>query len=279
VLVQATQAEKNRVATQSSASSASLGPTRLYVGSLHLNITEQDLREVFEPFGELEFVNLHTDPETGRSKGFAFVQYRNPEAAKKALQHCNGLELAGRQLKVGLVTESKSEVGLGSDALDDEVDEHGGLVLNAQSRALLMAKLQQRGNPTAMPNLVTANIPGLPPASVRSAALPGMPATGASAGIPSACILLKNMFDPATETEPDYDVDIAEDVGEECGRYGKVVHIRVLKDSAGLVYVKLDSPDAARQVQQALNHRWFAGKMITAEFVPEPTYNALNSLK
>lgn len=71
------------------------------------------------------------------------------------------------------------------------------------------------------------------------------------------------------ETEPDYDVDIAEDVGEECSRYGKVVHIRVLKDSAGLVYIKMDSPDAARQVQQALNHRWFAGKMITAEFVPE----------
>ena len=68
----------------------------------------------------MEFVNLHTDPETGRSKGFAFVQYRSPEDAKKALQHCNGLELAGRQLKVGLVTETKSEVGLGSDTLDDE---------------------------------------------------------------------------------------------------------------------------------------------------------------
>lgn len=81
-------------------------------------------RELFEPFGELEFVNLHTDPDTGRSKGFAFVQYRSPEDAKKALQHCNGLELAGRQLKVGLVTETKSEVGLGlglgADALDDE---------------------------------------------------------------------------------------------------------------------------------------------------------------
>jgi len=46
-----------------------------------------------------------------------------------------------------------------------------------------------------------------------------------------------------------------------------------------LVYIKMDSPDAARQVQQALNHRWFAGKMITAEFVPEQNYNALNSLK
>lgn len=48
---------------------------RLYVGSLHFNLTESDIRQVFEPFGELEFVDLHRDPMTGRSKGYAFVQY------------------------------------------------------------------------------------------------------------------------------------------------------------------------------------------------------------
>lgn len=47
---------------------------RLYVGSLHFNLTESDIRQVFEPFGELEFVDLHRDPMTGRSKGYAFVQ-------------------------------------------------------------------------------------------------------------------------------------------------------------------------------------------------------------
>jgi RNA-binding protein 39 len=47
---------------------------RLYVGSVHFNLTEDDLRQVFEPFGPLEFVNLHKDPETGRSRGFAFIQ-------------------------------------------------------------------------------------------------------------------------------------------------------------------------------------------------------------
>ena len=49
--------------------------SRLYVGSLHFNLTESDIRQVFEPFGELEFVDLHRDPMTGRSKGYAFVQY------------------------------------------------------------------------------------------------------------------------------------------------------------------------------------------------------------
>lgn len=46
----------------------------LYVGSLHFNLTESDIKQVFEPFGELEFVDLHRDPMTGRSKGYAFVQ-------------------------------------------------------------------------------------------------------------------------------------------------------------------------------------------------------------
>lgn len=49
--------------------------SRLYVGSLHFNLTESDIKQVFEPFGELEFVDLHRDPMTGRSKGYAFVQY------------------------------------------------------------------------------------------------------------------------------------------------------------------------------------------------------------
>ena len=48
---------------------------RLYVGSLHFNLTEGDIKQVFEPFGELEFVDLHKDSVTGRSKGYAFVQY------------------------------------------------------------------------------------------------------------------------------------------------------------------------------------------------------------
>ena len=47
----------------------------LYVGSLHFSLTESEIQQVFEPFGELEFVDLHKDSATGRSKGYAFVQY------------------------------------------------------------------------------------------------------------------------------------------------------------------------------------------------------------
>lgn len=73
IMIQVTQSEKNRIAA-AAAAAVNAGPTRLCVGSLHFNITEDDLMSIFSPFGDIEFVNLHVDPDTGRSKGFAFVQ-------------------------------------------------------------------------------------------------------------------------------------------------------------------------------------------------------------
>lgn len=70
------------------------------MGSLHFNLTESDIRQVFEPFGELEFVDLHRDPMTGRSKGYAFVQYKRGEDAKMALEQMEGFELAGRTVSL-----------------------------------------------------------------------------------------------------------------------------------------------------------------------------------
>ena len=54
--------------------SISTEPTKLYIGSLHFNVTEEDLRPVFEAFGPLDYIDLHKDPVTGQSKGFGFVQ-------------------------------------------------------------------------------------------------------------------------------------------------------------------------------------------------------------
>lgn len=53
---------------------ADIAQHRLYIGSVNFDLTEDDLKQVLEPFGAIEFVKLHRDPETGKSKGFAFVQ-------------------------------------------------------------------------------------------------------------------------------------------------------------------------------------------------------------
>lgn len=72
---------------------------RLYVGSLHFSLTDTDIKAIFEPFGEIDHVDLHREP-TGKSKGFAFVQFRSPDDAERAIEHMNGFELAGRNVSI-----------------------------------------------------------------------------------------------------------------------------------------------------------------------------------
>lgn len=76
ISVQHTQAEKNRLANQPPPPvpvKNTSGPMRLYVGSLHFNITEDMLRGIFEPFGKIDSIQLIMDSETGRSKGYGFI--------------------------------------------------------------------------------------------------------------------------------------------------------------------------------------------------------------
>ena len=74
IIVQASQADKNRAsAMANNLQKGSAGPMRLYVGSLHFNITEDMLRGIFEPFGRTESIQLMMDSETGRSKGYGFI--------------------------------------------------------------------------------------------------------------------------------------------------------------------------------------------------------------
>ncbi|MCD7455921.1 hypothetical protein HAX54_030170 [Datura stramonium] len=81
------------------------------------------------------------------------------------------------------------------------------------------------------------------------------------------CLLLKNMFDPATEMHPEFDLDIEDDVKEECSTYGRVKHIHVDKHSPGYLYFRFDSVEAASRAQQDMHKRWFAGRSISAIFL------------
>ncbi len=72
----------------------------LFVGNMSFHTTESDLRALFEPFGEITRVHVVTDRETGRARGFAFVEMANDEDAAKAMAALNGKELDGRTLNV-----------------------------------------------------------------------------------------------------------------------------------------------------------------------------------
>lgn len=73
---------------------------KLYVGNLSYSVTEEELREYFAQAGTIKSVALIRDRDTGRSKGFAFVEYETDEEAQKAINMFNGTELRERTLTV-----------------------------------------------------------------------------------------------------------------------------------------------------------------------------------
>jgi len=72
----------------------------LFVGNMSFQTTAADLRALFEPFGQLARVHVATDRETGRARGFGFVEMQNDDEAAKAIAALDGEDVGGRNLKV-----------------------------------------------------------------------------------------------------------------------------------------------------------------------------------
>jgi cold-inducible RNA-binding protein len=72
----------------------------IFVGNLDFAATESSLRSLFEPYGKVDRVNMVTDRETGRSRGFAFVEMSDSTQADQAIAALNGHELDGRALNI-----------------------------------------------------------------------------------------------------------------------------------------------------------------------------------
>lgn len=282
IMVQASQAEKNRLsmapALLASKGPVAQGPMRLYVGSLHFNITEDMLKGIFEPFGKIDDIKLIRDHETSRSQGYGFITFRGADDAKKALEQLNGFELAGRPMKVGHVTERTGAEGGGTSALDTDEMDRAGIDLGATGRLQLMAKLAE-GTGFQIPQYAasalsqastTSNLPGI--------AQPNgpLPTSQSAPPIATQCFMLSNMFDSNSENKPNWDQEIRDDVIDECNKHGGVLHIYLDKSSLqGNVYVKCPNIAAAVASVNSLHGRYFAGRVITAAYVPLPNYSAL----
>jgi RNA-binding protein 39 len=108
----------------------------------------------------------------------------------------------------------------------------------------------------------------IPTAMMPGALQPAAQAVPPVAGTPSTCILICNMFDPATESGENWDEEIREDVLEECSKHGQVEHIKVEKvRPGGLVFVRFSAIGAASKAANTLNGRFFAGRTIISTFL------------
>src|SRR2546430_11933639 len=84
---------------------------KLFVGNLSFNTTENDLQDAFAAHGTVMEVNLMTDRETGRARGFGFVTMSTPEEAEAAINALNGKDLDGRALTVNVAKPREERSG------------------------------------------------------------------------------------------------------------------------------------------------------------------------
>ena len=99
--------------------------TKLFVGNLSFNTTENDLQDAFAAHGQVVEANLMMDRMTGRSRGFAFVTMSTPEEAQKAIEAMNGAQVDGRALTVN-IARPKEERPPGGGGRDRGPRREGG---------------------------------------------------------------------------------------------------------------------------------------------------------
>jgi RNA recognition motif-containing protein len=73
---------------------------KMYVGNIPYNATEEDLRNLFSEYGEIESLKIIQDRDTGRSKGFGFIEMAEESSARKAIEELNGKDFMEKTLKV-----------------------------------------------------------------------------------------------------------------------------------------------------------------------------------
>src|SRR6476620_11072273 len=101
-------------------------PTKLYVGNLSFDTTTQDLEKMFAEVGTVQSANIIEDRETGRSRGFGFVEMSSKEEAKAAIAAFDGKEIDGRNLKVNEAKPREDRGGGGGGGRGGNRGGYGG---------------------------------------------------------------------------------------------------------------------------------------------------------
>jgi RNA recognition motif-containing protein len=81
----------------------------IYVGNLNFDLTEDELKELFETYGQVNSVKIISDKYTGRSKGFGFVEMESDSEGNEAIENLNGKEVNGRAIKVNQAREREND--------------------------------------------------------------------------------------------------------------------------------------------------------------------------
>ena len=96
------------------------------MGNLSFNTNEDELRQIFEPYGQVDRVSIMTDRDTGRSRGFGFVEMASNEDGEKAIAGLNGSQVGGRTINVNEARPKTERSGGGGGGGGRDRGERGG---------------------------------------------------------------------------------------------------------------------------------------------------------
>ncbi|HCC51882.1 MAG TPA: RNA-binding protein [Porphyromonadaceae bacterium] len=98
----------------------------IYISGLSYNVSDADLNELFAEYGEISSSKIITDRETGRSRGFGFVEMPNDSEGQKAIDELNGVEYDGKVISVSVARERTERSSFGGGGRRDNRGGHGG---------------------------------------------------------------------------------------------------------------------------------------------------------
>uniref|UniRef100_A0A671XYZ9 Poly-U binding splicing factor b n=1 Tax=Sparus aurata TaxID=8175 RepID=A0A671XYZ9_SPAAU len=265
---------------------------RIYVASVHPDLSDDDIKSVFEAFGRIKSCTLARDPTTGRHRGFGFIEYEKPQSALDAVSSMNLFDLGGQYLRVGkavtppmpLLTPTTPgglppAAAVAAAAATAKITAQeavaGASVLGALAAPQLLS--QQMSIPQAV---MAAQAPGvitvLPQVGLVNPVLASPPVLSNQAE--STVMVLRNMVGPE-----DIDDDLEGEVTEECGKFGSVNRVIIYQEKQGeeedadiivKIFVEFSMASEMNKAIQALNDRWFGGRKVVAEVYDQDRFNS-----
>lgn len=273
---------------------------RIYLASIHLDLTEADIMSVFEPFGKVTGIQLAPDTKPGKHRGWGYITYETLQSAADAIASMNLFELGGQYLRVGravtppmplyppgvtpvvpgvplsnatpatqLAQQVANEV---STKLQEAVTPQAGAQTNlAQLQAKLQAANEKGGGQEAkLEQEENVSISG---SSARLMIMQKL-----SRKNESTVVVLRNMV-----SAEEVDEELHGEVTSECSNYGTVNKVIIYKEKQGddegsevivKIFVSFQAPPEAEKAIKALNGRYFGGRVVTAEVYDEEKFEA-----
>ena len=230
---------------------------RVYVASINLDVTEEELKSVFEVFGGVRSVQLAPDVNPTKHRGWGYVEYAIQKSCDEAIASMNLFTLAGQYLRVGRALTPPLPLMPPNASMPFTGASLSSLSLPDASISSLLAQPEQ-----SLQQEESVSISG---SNARLLVMHKL-----SRKMESRVTVLRNMVGPE-----DIDEELEGEVNEECSKYGKVQRVVVYQETQEdysvivKIFVLFSGPDESQRAADSLDGRYFSGRVVKAELYDE----------